>query len=307
MTFLSFFSLVVVNTEQCADLEQAQDFKMYNQKKEAQTENQVKQTHIWLYKQKKFNVGHRVQLLSCVRLFATSWTGAHQAPLSMEARILEWVAISLCPWMQEYWSRLLFLPPGNLPNPGIEPRSPAFSADSLLSEPPGKAQCRGLGFYKTNVKCQRRNRQKRPLLPLQFTTITVMPRRKKSLFLCQLELWELPLQSDTLGTEQVTFKETHKAFYKSSQLQEPINLCHYFQKMASDPCSPVSSYESTSPWQSMAEFRSLETRKSQKCRSYIFSLLERRKIYKGIILLRKKQHNSLLWLVSIYILTTLSL
>ena len=60
MTFLSFFSLVVVNTEQCADLEQAQDFKMYDQKKEAQTENQVKQTHIWLYKQKKFNIGHRV-------------------------------------------------------------------------------------------------------------------------------------------------------------------------------------------------------------------------------------------------------
>ena len=52
--------------------------------------------------------------------------------------------------------------------------------------------------------------------------------------------------------------------------------------MASDPCSPVSSYESTSPWQSMAEFRSLETRKSEKCRSYIFSPLERRKIYKDL-------------------------
>ena len=39
---------------------------------------------------------------------------------------------------QEYWSGLLCPPPGDLPNPGIEPRSPALQADSLKSEPPGK-------------------------------------------------------------------------------------------------------------------------------------------------------------------------
>ena len=39
---------------------------------------------------------------------------------------------------QEYWHGLPCLPPGNLPNPGIEPRSPALQADSWLSEPPGK-------------------------------------------------------------------------------------------------------------------------------------------------------------------------
>ena len=39
---------------------------------------------------------------------------------------------------QEYWSGLPCPPPGNLPDPGIEPRSPALQADSLLSEPPGK-------------------------------------------------------------------------------------------------------------------------------------------------------------------------
>jgi len=39
---------------------------------------------------------------------------------------------------QEYWSGLPFPPPGDLPNPGIKPGSPAFQADSLLSEPPGK-------------------------------------------------------------------------------------------------------------------------------------------------------------------------
>ena len=39
---------------------------------------------------------------------------------------------------QEYWSGLPFTSPGNLPNPGIKPRSPALQADSLLSELPGK-------------------------------------------------------------------------------------------------------------------------------------------------------------------------
>jgi len=39
---------------------------------------------------------------------------------------------------QEYWSRLSFPPPGDLPDPGIKPRSPALQADSLPSEPPGK-------------------------------------------------------------------------------------------------------------------------------------------------------------------------
>ena len=51
--------------------------------------------------------------------FATLWTVAHQAPLSMGfAR-------------HEYWSGLPFPPPGDLPNPGIKPTSPALQADSL--------------------------------------------------------------------------------------------------------------------------------------------------------------------------------
>ena len=47
----------------------------------------------------------------------------------------------LCPWgfsRQEYWSGLPCPPPEDLPNPGIEPRSPALQADSLLTEPAGK-------------------------------------------------------------------------------------------------------------------------------------------------------------------------
>ena len=57
---------------------------------------------------------------------ATPWTGAHQAPPS--------VGFS----RQEYWSGLPFPSPGGLPDPGIEPRSPALQADALTSEPPGK-------------------------------------------------------------------------------------------------------------------------------------------------------------------------
>ena len=44
---------------------------------------------------------------------------------------------------QEHWSGLPFPSPGDLPNPGIEPRSPALPADSLPSEPPGKPQALG--------------------------------------------------------------------------------------------------------------------------------------------------------------------
>ena len=57
---------------------------------------------------------------------ATPWTVARQAPLSMKFS------------RQEYWSGLPFPSPGNLPDPGIEPGSPALWADTLQSEPPGK-------------------------------------------------------------------------------------------------------------------------------------------------------------------------
>ena len=60
------------------------------------------------------------------QLFRTPWTVARQAPLSMGFP------------RQEYWSELPFPPPGDLPNPGIKPASPAFQADSLTAEPPGK-------------------------------------------------------------------------------------------------------------------------------------------------------------------------
>ena len=64
--------------------------------------------------------------LSRVRLFATPWTVAYQAPPSMGFS------------RQECWSGLPFPSPGDLPDPGIEPGSPALQADALQSEPPGK-------------------------------------------------------------------------------------------------------------------------------------------------------------------------
>ena len=70
----------------------------------------------------------KVKSPSRVLLFATPWTVAHQAPPSMGFS------------RQEYWSGLPFLSPGDLPDPGIKPRSPAFQADALTSEPPGKPQ-----------------------------------------------------------------------------------------------------------------------------------------------------------------------
>ena len=56
----------------------------------------------------------------------TPWTLAHQAPLSKGFS------------RQEYWSGLPFPFPGDLPNLGIEPKSPALQVDALPSEPPGE-------------------------------------------------------------------------------------------------------------------------------------------------------------------------
>ena len=65
-------------------------------------------------------------VLNCVQLFTTSWTVAHQAPLSMEFS------------RQEYWSGLPSPSPGALSDSRIKPSSSALQVDSLLSEPPRK-------------------------------------------------------------------------------------------------------------------------------------------------------------------------
>ena len=63
---------------------------------------------------------------SCLTL-ATPWTVACQVPLSLGFS------------RQEYWSGLPFPSPGDLPNPGVKPKSPSLQADSLGTELPGKS------------------------------------------------------------------------------------------------------------------------------------------------------------------------
>ena len=65
-----------------------------------------------------------VQLLSCIGLFATPWTVVHQTPLFMEFP------------RQEFWSELPFPSPGDLPDSGIKPMSPALVGGFFTTEPP---------------------------------------------------------------------------------------------------------------------------------------------------------------------------
>ena len=74
---------------------------------------------------KEWKVKVKVKSLSHVWLFGIPWTVVYQASLSMGFS------------KQEYWSGLPFPSPGDLPDPGIEPRFPALQADTLPSEPPG--------------------------------------------------------------------------------------------------------------------------------------------------------------------------
>ena len=70
----------------------------------------------------------KAKSLSRVLLFVTPWTVAYQAPPSMGFS------------RQECWSGLTCPSPGDLPDLGIEPGSPALQADALTSKPPGKLQ-----------------------------------------------------------------------------------------------------------------------------------------------------------------------
>ena len=67
--------------------------------------------------------------------FVTPWTVACQAPLSMGLP------------RQEYWSRLPFPSAGDLPNPGIDPASPALADKFFTTEPPGKLKSCITMFY----------------------------------------------------------------------------------------------------------------------------------------------------------------
>ena len=78
---------------------------------------------------------------------------------------------------QEYWSGLPFASAGNLPDPGIKPRSPELQADALLSEPPGNPTLLfPLSANKlTSYFIRRMNQSKEKIHSLIFTTSTYLP------------------------------------------------------------------------------------------------------------------------------------
>ena len=101
------------------------------------------------------------------------WTVAFQAPLSMGF------------FRQEYWSGLPIPSLGNLPNPGIEPGSPALQADTLPSEPPGKLNVKtllsaGLIWYQM-LPCPRKLKSTSHVLLTHFwSDIALLPFSKKA-------------------------------------------------------------------------------------------------------------------------------
>ena len=87
-------------------------------------QNDVAEVFLLLWKIANDSMKRKVK----VKLFATPWTVAYQAPLSMEFS------------RQEYWSGWPFPSPGYLPNLGIEPGSPALQADTYHLSHQGSLQ-----------------------------------------------------------------------------------------------------------------------------------------------------------------------
>ena len=92
--------------------------------------------------------------LSCIWLFVTSWTAQ-----SMEFS------------RPEYWSGQPFPSPGDLPNPGIESRSPTLQADSLPAEPQGKPKNTGVDSLSLLQRIFLTQKLNRGLLALQADSL----------------------------------------------------------------------------------------------------------------------------------------
>ena len=113
--------------------------------------HQLPTWHVWM--SQVCTNWSEVKSLSRVQLSATPWKVTYQAPWSMGFS------------RQEYWSGLPFPSPGDLPNPGIEPGSPALQTEALPSEPLGKRT-----MYKLNLsKNQSPNFLISPLLDSSFS------------------------------------------------------------------------------------------------------------------------------------------
>ena len=96
------------------------------QKPKKESQKKIQLFFLIVKTRRKTPYGLCAQSLSRVQFFATPWTVAHQAPLSRGFSRQEYQSGFPCPL------------PGDLPNPGIEPRSPTLQVDSLSTEPQGK-------------------------------------------------------------------------------------------------------------------------------------------------------------------------
>ena len=124
----------------------------------------------------------------------TPWTAVHQAPLSTSR--------------QEHWSGLPFPSPGDLPNPGIKPGSPALQADALPSEPPGKP-INVLKFYKWH-NSKYTSESKPEIVYCQSQRHSTM---------ASLPEWQPAMRSDLLGCEKLIV-----SFVQEVAFQERIDF-----------------------------------------------------------------------------------
>ena len=132
-----------------------------------------------------------MKLFSHVRLFATPWIVANQVPPSMEFS------------RQEYWSGLPFPSPGDLPDPGIKPRSPALWADALPSEPLGKPKC--------TIKCDVLKPSRKPPLPRSREKLVFHRTGSwcQSLGAAELGYFSFDIRIDSSGLEYLLFQSCH--------------------------------------------------------------------------------------------------
>ena len=153
----------------------------------------------------RLKVKVKVKWLSRVWLFATPWTVAHQAPPSIRFS------------RQQYWSGLPFPSPGDLPNPGIKPGSPALQADP--SEPAGNP------ISEISALKKRQQRVTGPFCDVrtQWEVCSLQPGRRLSpglyhagILLSDLPPWAQTSSPQTVSNKCLLFEATQSVVFHSS-------------------------------------------------------------------------------------------